>query len=407
MEKFDVVIVGAGPSGVMAGIKAGERGKRVCIIEKNEQICKKLFLTGHGRCNLTNLADLNTFLLKYRNGDFLRNSFSQFFNTDLIEFFEENGLKLKLERGNRVFPETDRASDVVSILDKLLKKNKVELLFKSSVKDILKTEKYFEVVISKGKIFSEKVVLACGGKSFPQTGSTGDGYRFAKKFGHTIISPKPALCGVVIKENFVKKWQGVKLKNVLIKVVTKDKKIEEEFGEVLFTHYGISGPVILNLSGDISEQIKKMELFLIINFKPFLTVEQLDNRLQREFKENSNKDLKNIFKDLLPNRLIEEFLRYSGINGEKKGNQVMKEEREKIVKNLQNFRLTILDVSGFKDSMVTRGGVDVKEINPKTMESKIMPGLFLAGEIIDVDGKTGGYNLQFAFTTGYVAGVHL
>jgi len=407
MKNYDVIIVGSGPAGILAGIKAGERGKKVAILEKNKQICKKLLLTGQGRCNLTNLADLNTYLSKYKNGIFLRNAFYQFFNTDLLEFFNKNGLALKVERGKRVFPESDESGDVAATLKKLLKKNGVKLFLKTPVKNIEKNKKSFEIIAPKERLSSAKVILACGGKSYPDTGSSGDGYTFAEKFGHTITSLTPALCGFNIQESFIKKWQGITLKNVRVHIVCNKKKIAEEFGEMLFTHYGVSGPTIFNTSGNTGEYTGKGELKLIINFKPAIDEKKLDNRFQREFKENSNKQLKNIFKNLLPKNLIKEFLEYSNVNGEKEGNQVTKEERKTMVRNLQHFTLTISDLREFEDSMVTRGGVSVKEINPKTMESKLVPGLFFAGEIIDIDGQTGGYNLQAAFTTGYVAGTHI
>ncbi|HRR95911.1 MAG TPA: NAD(P)/FAD-dependent oxidoreductase, partial [Candidatus Ratteibacteria bacterium] len=349
--------------------------------------------------------EIDEFISKYRNGKFLINAFSRFFNKDLIEFFEKNGLKLKVERGKRVYPASDKAEDVVKTLKKIIDKRKVKLFLKNRVQNIEKGENKFVIKTDKNIIETKKIVIATGGKSFPETGSEGDGYKWAKEFGHTIYGPFPALCGIEIKENFIKKWQGITLKNVKIKAVLNKKVIGEEFGEVLFTHYGISGPAVLNLSGDVSENISKGEIKISINLKPALNYEKLEKRLEREFFSNPNKEIKNVFKNLLPNKMIEEFLYQCGIMTEKKANQITKEERKILVSNLLSFNLNVKNTRDFSDSMVTRGGVVVNEINPKTMESKIVKGLYFAGEIIDIDGKTGGYNLQASFSTGYVAGI--
>lgn len=406
-EEFDTVIVGGGVSGSFAGIFAGERGKRVGIVEKNERICKKILFTGKGRCNLTNLNPIEEFPDKYRNGKFLINAFSQFSNFNLIKFFEENGLKLKVERGKRVFPESDNSEDVISVIRKLLEKNKVKIFLRERVIDIEKKKNFFEIKTDKRILISKTVLLSTGGKSFPQVGSEGDGYIWALKFGHTIIKPVPSLCGIEIEEKFIKKWEGITLKNVLVTAELEGKKIGKEFGELLFTHYGVSGPAILNISGDISENLEKGEIKIIISFKPALNYEILDKRIQREIKENPNKSLKNIFKNLLPSRIVEEFLKISNVNPEKKGHQLLKEERKNIIEKLLKFPITVKKTRPFEDSMVTRGGICVNEINPKTMESKIVKGLYFAGEIIDIDGKTGGYNLQACFSTGFVAGKNI
>jgi len=407
-EKFDVIIIGAGPAGCFSGIFASQRGKKVAIIDKNAQICKKLLLTGKGKCNLTNMNEINEeYISKYKNGKFLINSFSQFSNIDLFNFFEDNDLKLKIDTGKRVYPESENSEDVVKIIRKILDRNRVRLFLKEKVLDLKREKNFFEIKTDKRDLKSEKVVIATGGKSFPETGSEGDGFIFASKFGHKIIKPVPALCGIEIKENFIKNLQGINLKNVLVSAFLNNKKIGQEFGEVLFTHYGISGPAILNLSGNVSENIGKGKIKIIINFKPALNEEILDKRLQREIKENSNKILKNLFKNLLPSGLILEFLKYSNIDPEKKVNQLTKEERRILVNSLLNFSLTVKKTRPFYDSMVTRGGVCVNEINPKTMESKIINGLYFAGEVIDIDGKTGGYNLQACFSTGYVAGMNI
>ena len=407
-EKYDAVIIGGGPAGSFSAIFSSQRGKKVSLIDKNEQICKKLLLTGKGKCNLTNMNEMNEeYLLKYRNGKFLINVFHQFSNIDLFNFFESNGLKLKIDTGKRVYPESENAEDVVKTIRKILDKNKVRIFLKEKVIDIEKEKNIFKIKTDKRILISEKVVIATGGKSFPETGSEGDGFMFAHRFGHKIINPVPSLCGIEINEDFIKKWQGINLKNVLVSAYLNNKKIGEEFGEVLFTHYGVSGPAILNLSGNVSENIGKGEIKIVINFKPALNEEILDKRIQREIKENPNKILKNLFKNLLPSGIIPEFLKYSNIDSEKRVNQLTKEERKILVNSLLNFELKVKKTRPFYDSMVTRGGVCVNEINPKTMESKIVKGLCFAGEVIDIDGKTGGYNLQACFSTGYVAGMNI
>jgi len=406
MEKFETVVIGAGPSGCFSSIFAKEKRRKVALIEKNRIIAKKIFLTGNGRCNLTNLNSLEDFIKNYKNGKFLINAFSRFFNTDLMAFFEKNGLKLKVERGKRVYPLSDNAEDVVETLRRIIEKRNITLFLKNPVKNIEKEKEFFLVEAEKHKILTEKVVIATGGKSFPDTGSDGDGYKWAKKFGHKIYGPFPALCGIEIAEKEIaRQWQGVTLKNVGIKAYLNNKIIGEEFGEVLFTHYGISGPAVLNLSGDVSENAGKGKIKIFINFKPALNYEKLNKRLEREFSENPNKEIKNIFKNLLPKRIINQFLNYCSISGEKKANQITKTERKILVSGLLSFSLTVEKVRNFSDSMVTRGGVYVNEINPKTMESKIIKNLYFAGEIIDFDGKTGGYNLQASFSTGYIAGI--
>jgi predicted Rossmann fold flavoprotein len=407
-EKVDAIIIGGGPAGSFSAIFSSQRGKKVALIDKNNEICKKLLLTGRGKCNLTNMNEINAqYLSKYKNGKFLINAFSQFSNIDLFNFFEENGLKLKIDTGKRVYPESEKAEDVVRVIRKIIDKNKVKIFLKEKVIEIKNEKDFFIVKTDKRFLKSGKVVIATGGKSFPETGSEGDGFVFASKLGHKIIKPVPALCGIEIKEDFVKNWQGINLKNVCVSAFLDNKKIGEEFGEVLFTHYGISGPAILNISGDISENVEKGEIKIIINFKPALNEKILDRRLQREIKENPNKILRNLFKNLLPSGIIMEFLKYSNIKPEKKSNQLTKEERKILVNSLLNFKITVKKTRPFYDSMVTRGGICVNEVNPKTMESKIVKGLYFVGEVLDIDGKTGGYNLQACFSTGYVAGINI
>ncbi|MDD3725701.1 MAG: NAD(P)/FAD-dependent oxidoreductase [Candidatus Ratteibacteria bacterium] len=409
MDIYDVIIIGAGPAGCMCAITAGERGKKVLLLEKNSEIGKKLLLTGNRRGNITNLEGIEEFIKNYRNGQFLRNAFARFFNNDLIEFFESNGLPLKVERGNRVYPESDNASDIVSVLNNLLKRLRVQVYFRKSVSRIVQKDGFFEVITTdKKKYNGRKVVIACGGKSFPGTGSDGSGYKLAERFGHTIIKPVPTLCGIEVEKSYLtRRCTGISLKNVRVTASLHGKTIGEEFGEVLFTHYGFSGPAVLNISGDISENIDKGEITISINLKPALSYQQLDNRLLREIKENSNKQLKTMMKNLLPSGMVDVFLEYAGLDGEKRMNQMTSEERKRIIGALLKFSFRVKSTRPFEDSMVTRGGVSVNEINPKTMESKIVPGLFFAGEVIDIDGRTGGYNLQAAFTTGYIAGVSI
>ncbi len=408
METYDVIVIGGGPAGCMAAIKAGERGKSVLLLEKNPETGKKLYLTGNKRGNLTNLEGLDEFLAKYKNGSFLRNGFARFFNEDLVDFFESAGLPLKVERGNRVYPESDDAADVVRVLKKLLKKNRMEVETGRAVTGIVPKNGFFEVSAGKKKFTGSKVVVACGGKSFPGTGSDGSGYLLAKKTGHTVVKPVPALCGIeVMRKDIARKCIGIALKNVALTAFLNGKKLSEEFGEMLFTHYGLSGPAVLNLSGAVSENLGRGDITVSINLKPALSREKLDARLCRELKENSKKMMKNLFKNLMPEGLIQPFMEYAGIDGDRQANQCTREERTKILEALMNFTFKVEGTRPFADSMVTRGGVDVKEINPKTMESKIVPGLFFAGEVIDVDGKTGGYNLQAAFTTGYLAGTSI
>ncbi|MCM8814474.1 MAG: NAD(P)/FAD-dependent oxidoreductase [Candidatus Omnitrophica bacterium] len=400
-----LVVIGAGAAGIMASISASNSGKKVLCLDGNSGIGHKLFLAGAGRCNLTSDIPLEEFFQNYHNGDFLRNSFAQFSNTDLMRFFEENGITLDVERGNRVFPATKSSQDIVAFFRNMLEKCRVQLWLRNRVMKIEKLDDgIFKIIAKKAEIFSKSVILATGGKSYPQTGSRGDGYKIARLLGHTIIKPVPVLCGMNLKEDWIKQWQGISLKNVEIKAVKGKNVIGREFGEALFTHYGISGPCVLNLSRVIAEIRNADGIKISIDFKPALEEKMLEKRLISEFQKNSNKSLKNIMKTLLPQNIIDEFLLMAALSGEIRGNQITTQQRSVLVSLLKDFQLTFDSLRGFDQAIVTRGGVSVKEINPKTMESKIVPGLFFAGEIIDVDGKTGGFNLQAAFSTGFVAG---
>jgi len=409
MKQFDAIIIGAGPAGMMAAIRARERGRKVLLVEQNRAPGAKLLISGKGRCNLTNSSDIADFLGKFSpSRDFLRNAFAKFFNTDLISFFEDARLRLKTERGGRVFPESDRAEDVLNTLKAKLKSKNIEFLPDERAREItIKNSDIIEGITtySRKKFLAPHIALATGGMSYPDTGSTGDGYKIAKKLGHKIIPPKPALVPVIVKEMFVSDWQGISLKNVGVTLFADGKKIDERFGEMLFTHFGSSGPIILDMSASVSDALgfsKKVELS--INFKPALDHKKLDARLLGEFKENTGKSIKNVCKNLLPRGIIGRFLEYSGIDANKIVSQITAAERRRLISGLFDLRLNIKGVMPVKDGIVTRGGVDTKEINPKTMESKLVKGLFFAGEIIDVDARTGGYNMQAAFSTGWVCG---
>lgn len=419
MEQFDAIIIGAGPAGMMAAIRASERKRKILLIERNDTPGKKLLISGKGRCNLTNTCDVKSALEKFSESrEFLRNAFAKFFNTDLVSFFEDSRLpsdsessgrtcKLKTERGGRVFPQNDKSDDILNVLKAKLKNENIKVLSGERVQEIIIKDKKIESVLTdSGKHFlTAHVAIATGGLSYPETGSTGDGYRIAEKLGHKIVSLKPALVPVMIKERFIRDWQGISLKNVCLTVFTGDKKTDERFGEMIFTHFGLSGPVVLDLSASVYDALKlNNEVEIAINFKPALDHKKLDARLLREFKTNSGKSIKNIFKNLLPKGIIQRFLEYCGIDGNRNASQITSEERKRLVRGLFDLRLTVEGVMPIKDGIVTRGGVSTKEINPKTMESRLVKGLFFAGEVIDIDAKTGGYNMQAAFSTGWVCG---
>jgi predicted Rossmann fold flavoprotein len=408
MEKFDAVIIGAGPAGMMAAIRAAERKRKVFLIERNDVLGRKLLISGKGRCNLTNSCDIEDFFGKFsESGDFLRNAFAKFFNNELMAFFEDAHFKLKTERGGRVFPESDRAGDILKVLKLKLKNRHIKLCTDERVREVIvKDGKIAGVRTYSGRrIPAAHVAITTGGLSYPKTGSTGDGYKIAGKLGHRIMPLKPALSPVRIKERFVRDWQGISLKNVRLTVFAGGKKIEERFGEMLFAHFGLSGPVVLDISASVYDALQLQKKVTIgINFKPALDHKKLDARLLREFRANSGKAIKNIFKNLLPRGIIRRFLEYCAIDENKGASQITAAERRKLINGLFDLRLTVKGVLPAKDGIVTRGGVHTKEINPKTMESRLVKGLFFAGEVIDIDAKTGGYNMQAAFSTGWVCG---
>ena len=402
-----VVVIGAGPAGMMAAGIAAKSGNEVILLDKNDKLGKKLFITGKGRCNVTNASDIEDFIENVPgNGHFLYSAFYTFTNQNLIEFLNELGLQTKVERGNRVFPESDRASDVIDALEKFIKMQKVRVKLRSEARKIYKDNDQFIIEINKGDaIKCDKLIIATGGCTYQATGSTGDGYRFAKDFGHTIVEPKPSLVPLVTKEDWVKGLQDLNLKNVCVTLMKNEKKIYEDFGELLFTHYGVSGPVVLSSSRHLVDvDLSKEDVRLIIDLKPALSFEKLDDRIVRDFQKFANKNFINSLDELLPKKMIPVIIDLSRINQEKKVNQITKEERQSLVKLMKNLTITIQKTRPINEGIITAGGVSTDEINPSTMESKLVGGLYFAGEIIDVDGYTGGFNLQIAFSTGYVAG---
>lgn len=402
-----VIVIGAGPAGMLAAAKASEAGNEVFLFEKNAKVGRKLLITGKGRCNLTNAKDTEG-LMKNTPGNpkFLFSAYSAFGSGDTASLFNKLGVPTKVERGERVFPVSDKASDIVLAMEKNLKKAGVKLFLNTEVSGIIIENGYIlGVYISGNKQFlSDAVIVATGGLSYPKTGSTGDGLRFAKLAGLNVTKTYPSLVPILIKESFCAEAMGLSLKNVgVILKDGKDKVIYKDFGEMLFTHFGVSGPVVLSLSRHIAGEENK-NFKLIIDLKPALSEKTLDLRILRDFEKNVNRDFKNSLDELLPQKLIPVIISLSGIPPEKKVNNITKEERKKLIGVLKGLTLTVSGTRGFDEAIVTKGGIDVKEINPKTMESKKIKGLYFAGEVLDVDGYTGGYNLQIAFSTGFIAG---
>lgn len=394
-----IAIIGGGPAGMMCAIKAAEN-HQVSIFEKNEKLGKKLFITGKGRCNLTNYCDEREFLKNLvNNSSFMYSSIYSFSPFTTYYYFEELGLPLKVERGNRVFPASDKSSDVIKAYEKKLKDLGVKINLNYEVTSIEKVDDKF---IINGIEKFDKVVIATGGISYKLTGSTGDGYKFAKDFGHKVIDQVPGLIGINLKNNF--SLAGLTLKNVELKILKDKKIISREFGEMLFTHRGISGPIVLTTSSKIN-RLKDFEMYL--DLKPALDPEKLDARILRDFHENQNKNLENVMRALLPKDLIIYILENAGISRDKKVNQITKEERESLVRTIKNFSLKFDSLDDIDRAIVTSGGVDVKDLDPKTMESKKVSGLYFIGEVLDLDGLTGGFNIQIANSTGYSCGINL
>ena len=401
-----VLVVGGGAAGMFAAIFAAYNGNEVHIFEKNEKLGKKLFITGKGRCNITNASDMETlFASVVTNSKFLYSSFYGYTNQDVIEFFERIGVRTKIERGNRVFPVSDHSSDVIVGLTRELQQLGVEIHLHTAVKRIVGKERFEYLELQNGtRVEGDACIVATGGFSYQTTGSTGDGYRFAKELGHQVTEILPALVPLTIKEWYAKELQGLSLRNVKASVYDDKKKLYDDFGEMLFTHYGVSGPLMLSASSYIGEKLKEKELKLVIDLKPALTTEQLDQRVLRDFEENMNKSFKNAIGKLFPTKLIPIMLELSGIDPDKKVNLISKEERQQFVSLIKNFTMTITGLRDFNEAIITKGGIKVKEINPSTMESKLVQGLYFVGEVLDLDALTGGFNLQIAWSTGYAAG---
>ena len=402
--KSDVIVIGGGPAGLIACAQAAKRGKSTIILEKNALIAKKLRITGKGRCNITNSADIGDFIENVRtNSSFLYSAFYSFTNNDIINLLNSLDVKTKVERGGRVFPVSDKASDVADALIKNAKNNKVSI-YREEVSDLSKRDDSFFIKTTGGKLYEAKsVIISTGGVSYSKTGSTGDGYKFAKKFGHKIITPKPSLVPFEAKEKWVGELSGLSLRNIEIKVKNGNKTVYTDFGEMLFTHFGVSGPVILSASANLNEYDKNTyEIY--IDLKPALSIEQLDKRLIRDFEKYNNKNFSNALFDLMPKKLVPVIIQLSGINPETKVNQVTKEQRNIVLNLIKGLKVTVKKPRPIEEAIITSGGISVDEINPSTMESKIINNLFFCGEVIDVDAYTGGFNLQIAYSTGFLAG---
>lgn len=412
-----VLIIGGGPAGILAGISSAEENNNVTIFEKMNMLGKKLLITGKGRCNITSSLDISEFIQNIPgNGKFLYSAFKKFDNKDIVNLLSKNNVKVKEERGNRYFPCSNKSIDVRDALERELKNKKVNVKLNSKVKSILKDDKLNKAVgieLENGeKIYGDKIIIATGGKSYPLTGSTGDGYKMAKELGHTVNTPTASLVPMTSNDYICKKIQGLSLRNVkiVIKDITKNKNIYEDFGEMLFTHFGVSGPTILSASAhllrykNIDNLLREDKIRLYIDLKPALSNEQLDLRIRRDFEEVKNKQFKNSLDKLLPKKLINPLIEVSKINPNKKVNEITREERMKLIEILKNFEVTINGFRPIEEAIITAGGIKISEIDPKTMKSKLIDNLFFAGEIIDVDAYTGGFNLQIAYSTGYTAG---
>lgn len=404
--KEKIAIIGGGPAGIIAAGFAGARGKDVTLFEKNERLGKKLFITGKGRCNITNASPIDVLIDNVvTNKNFLYSSLYSFTNDDIIALLKEYGLSVKIERGNRVFPTSDKSSDVIKAFTQFLYKNNVNIKLNTKISHIQKDNNLFALKINE-KIFKyDKLLIATGGKSYPATGSTGDGYDFARKMGHTITKLKPSLVPIVTDGNWHKELQGLSLKNVELNALNKGKLFHKEFGEMVFTHYGISGPIVLSLSNYIQGNYN--DIVLSLDLKPALSIDKLDSRLVRDFEVYINKQLKNALFELLPKKIIPWIITQSKIDPEKPINQITVDERNALVQSIKGFKMKFKSFRPIEEAIITSGGISTKEINPSTMESKLIPNLYFAGEVIDVDALTGGYNLQIAYSTGYLAGANI
>lgn len=407
MNNFDVIVVGAGPAGLLAAGRAAELGGKVLILEKMRQEGRKLLITGKGRCNITNSAPIGDFITHvYPKGRFLRNAFSQYFSKDIIDLLEKYGVESILERGGRYFPASSKSSDVLQALLKWMRDLKVEIRCGHRVDKLLVEDNTIVGIQANGqKFLSKNIILATGGASYPSTGSNGDGYELAKQIGHKIERVKPALVPLETAGRTAQDLQGLNLKNVKAVVWVNDKKVGEDFGEMIFTHFGLSGPIILTLSRIVVEELhKKNKVEITIDLKPALDENKLDHRLLRDLNEHGKKKINNIFRNWLPASMVPVFIETLGLDPEKECHQVSAKERKQIKVLMKNFRFKITNNRSFKEAIITAGGISLNEISPKTMESKLVKGLYFAGEMIDLDAETGGYNLQIAYSTGWLAG---
>lgn len=407
-----VIVVGGGAAGMFAAIAAAKNGHQVTLYEKNEKLGKKIFITGKGRCNITNAADMEElFDAVVTNSKFLYSSFYGYTNQNVIDFFEDAGVPVKIERGNRVFPISDHSSDVIRALEREMKKVGVKVCLNTEVKSVEAEKGKFNKVVLKDTTTqaADACIVATGGLSYRSTGSTGDGFRFAENVGHKVTQCFPSLVPMETKEPWICELQGLSLRNVEAKILDGKKELYKDFGEMLFTHFGVSGPLIISASSYVGKKFmdkngQKKELTLEIDLKPALTEEQLDQRVLRDFEENHNRQFKNAITKLFPTKLIPVMLELGGIDPEKKVNSIEKEERKQFVHLIKRFRMTLTGLRGYLEAIITKGGVNVKEIDPGTMESKLVKGLYFAGEVLDLDALTGGFNLQIAWSTGYAAG---
>lgn len=410
-----VLVVGGGASGMFAAIIAADYGHQVELYEKNEKLGKKLFITGKGRCNITNACDMDAlFASVVTNTKFLYSSFYGFTNLDAIDFFERIGVKTKIERGDRVFPQSDRSSDVIHAMERELRKKRVKIFLNTPVKQVQEENGQFSYLrLEDGtKVSGDACIVATGGLSYQTTGSTGDGYTFAEMLGHQVEECIPALVPMTAEEDWVSQLQGLSLRNVNAVICDGKKKLYDAFGEMLFTHYGVSGPLMLSASSVVGKKFKDKKsnvgkLELEIDLKPALSMEQLDQRVLRDFEENQKKQFKNAVGKLFPAKLIPVMIELSGIDPEKKVNVISREERQNFVHLMKRFRLTLTGLRGYNEAIITKGGVKVKEIDPSTMESKLVKGLYFVGEVLDLDALTGGFNLQIAWSTAYAAGTSI
>ena len=402
-----VLIVGGGAAGMFASITAARNGHEVCLFEKNEKLGKKLFITGKGRCNITNACDMETlFSSVISNSKFLYSSFYGCTNGDVIQFFEGLGVRTKVERGDRVFPASDHSSDVIGAMEKEMRRLHIDVHLSTGVSRVKAEDGRFSCVeLANGKrVYGDSCIIATGGLSYPSTGSTGDGYRFARECGHEITACMPSLVPMEVSEPWAGRLMGLSLRNVMVSVSSDKKLLYREFGEMLFTHYGVSGPLIISASSQVGGILKEQNLKLAIDLKPALSEEQLDRRVLRDFEENLNRQFKNAIGKLFPSKLVPVMVELSGIDPEKKVNVISREERQRLVHLTKNLEMTLTGLRGYDEAIITRGGVKTKEIDPGTMESRYVGGVHFAGEVLDLDALTGGFNLQIAWSTGYAAG---